>query len=89
MYPVEGVCDFLKLPISLLVSAKGGRHMAATSEYKSNVCAAVYLFKIKQKIIKKTAMRNLFMFEKLTTSIKLKNEDLLRRNTYLGWHVIL
>lgn len=46
MYPVEGDCVFLKLPISLLVSANGGRQMAATSEYKSSVCAAVYLFEL-------------------------------------------
>lgn len=50
MYPVEGDCVFLKLPISLLVNANGGRHIAATSEYKSSVCAAVYLFKFQSKI---------------------------------------
>lgn len=50
MYPVDGDCVFLKLPISLLVNANGGRHIAATSEYKSSVCAAVYLFKFQCKI---------------------------------------
>lgn len=44
MYPVAGVCDLAKLPISLPVNANGGRHIDATSEYKSNVWAAVYLF---------------------------------------------
>lgn len=37
MYPVAGVCDLAKLPISLPVNANGGRHIDATSEYKSNV----------------------------------------------------
>lgn len=46
MYPVDGVCVFLKLPISLPVNANGGRHMDATSAYRSNVCAAVYLLTV-------------------------------------------
>lgn len=52
MYPVDGVCDFLKLPISLPVNASGGRHIDATSEYKSNVCAAVYLLWMLQSMPK-------------------------------------
>lgn len=38
-----GVCDFLMLPNSVGANTNGGRQIAATSEYKSKVCAAVYL----------------------------------------------
>lgn len=43
MYPVLGVCDFLRWPVSFWVRISGGRQMVATSLYRSSVCAAVYL----------------------------------------------
>lgn len=43
IYAVLGVWDFLKWPTSFWASTKGGRQMAATSLYKSSVCAAEYL----------------------------------------------
>lgn len=40
---MDGVCDFFNPPTSLGAITKGGRQIAATSLYKSNVWAAVYL----------------------------------------------
>lgn len=86
MYPVAGVCDLAKLPISLPVNANGGRHIDATSEYKSNVWAAVYLFMFILFCISsdciRIEMQNICVWGEEKEEKKRKKENKNRKNLY-------